>query len=141
LLLILVTLPRNTKSSEIFKLSSLCHISIKVEAMKSKNTLTQCYNCQQFGHIWANCKQPSRFYGVGAATCIKEIQLRLRCAATASWRKERNHIPPTTADLGCQGRAAEEEAAGNTQNHFWKNILIQICNTAPVLRGDVPRPG
>jgi hypothetical protein len=29
--LFLVTLPRTTKSSEIFKLSSLCHISIKVE--------------------------------------------------------------------------------------------------------------
>jgi hypothetical protein len=52
--LFLVTLPRNTKSSEIFKLSSLCHISIKVEAYKSKNTLTQCYNCQQFGHVRAN---------------------------------------------------------------------------------------
>jgi hypothetical protein len=58
--LFLVTLPRNAKSPEVFKLSSLSHISIKVEAYKSRNTLTQCYNCQKFGHDWANCKQPPR---------------------------------------------------------------------------------
>jgi hypothetical protein len=56
--LFLVTLPRTTKSSELFKLSSLCHISIKVQACKSNKILTQCFNCQKFGHVWANCKQP-----------------------------------------------------------------------------------
>jgi hypothetical protein len=58
--LFLVTLPRTTKSSELFKLSSLCHISIKVEAYKSHNIVTQCFNCQKFRHVWANCKQPPR---------------------------------------------------------------------------------
>jgi hypothetical protein len=43
-----------TKSQDIFKLSSLCHISIKVESYKSHNALTQCYNCQKFGHICAS---------------------------------------------------------------------------------------
>jgi hypothetical protein len=64
--LFLMTLPKNTESPELFKLSSLCHISIKVEAYKSRNTLTQCYNCQKFGHVWANCKQPPLYIGVGA---------------------------------------------------------------------------
>jgi hypothetical protein len=58
--LFLLTLPRTTKFSELFKLSSFCHISIKVEAYKSHNILTQCFNCQKFGHVWANCKQPPR---------------------------------------------------------------------------------
>jgi hypothetical protein len=58
--LFLVTLPRTQKSQEIFRLSSLCHICIKVEAYKSKSFLTQCFNCQKFGHVWANCKQPPR---------------------------------------------------------------------------------
>jgi hypothetical protein len=58
--LFLVTLPRTAKSQEIFKLSSLCHIAIKVEAYRAQNALTQCHNCQQFGHVWANCKQPPR---------------------------------------------------------------------------------
>jgi hypothetical protein len=55
--LILTTLPRTAKSQEIFKLPSLCHIPIKVEAYRAQNTLTQCYNCQTFGHVWANSKQ------------------------------------------------------------------------------------
>jgi hypothetical protein len=38
--LFLVTLPRTTKSQDVFKLSSsLCHISIKVESYKSQNAL------------------------------------------------------------------------------------------------------
>jgi hypothetical protein len=56
--LLLVTLQRTVKPQDLFKLSSLCHISIKVESCKSQNTLTQCYNCQKLGHVWANCKQP-----------------------------------------------------------------------------------
>jgi hypothetical protein len=56
--LFLVTLPRTTKSQELFKLSNLCHVAIKVEAYRSQNPLTQCYNCQKSGKIWANCKQP-----------------------------------------------------------------------------------
>jgi hypothetical protein len=58
--LFLVTLPRTAKSQQIFQLPSLCHIAIKVEAYRSQNALTQCHNCQQFGHVWANCKQPPR---------------------------------------------------------------------------------
>jgi hypothetical protein len=57
-LLFLITLPKNEKSQEIFKLTGLCHISIQVEAYRSINNLTQCHNCQQFGHAWANCSQP-----------------------------------------------------------------------------------
>lgn len=56
--LFLITLTRNIKSHEIFILQSRCHISIKAHAYKSQNTLTQCYNCQKFGHVWTNCKQP-----------------------------------------------------------------------------------
>jgi hypothetical protein len=91
LLLFLVTLPRTTKSQDLFKLSNLCHISIKVESYKSQNDLTQCYNCQKFGHVWANCKQPPppAVCGVGTATCIetvrrKRMHLQHRHAATAS---------------------------------------------------------
>jgi hypothetical protein len=56
--LFLVTLSRTGKSRGVFKLSSLCHICIKVEAYKSQSTLTQCFNRKQFGHVWPNCKQP-----------------------------------------------------------------------------------
>jgi hypothetical protein len=46
----LVTLVRNQKSQEIFEITNLCNIIFEVEAYKSKNGLTQCYNCQRFGH-------------------------------------------------------------------------------------------
>jgi hypothetical protein len=56
--LFLIILSLSEKSHEIFKLTSLCCIAIKVEPYKSQTGLTQCHNCQQFGHVWANCKQP-----------------------------------------------------------------------------------
>jgi hypothetical protein len=41
-----VTLTRNVKSQEIFKLNSLNHIIIKVELYRTQTGLAQCYNCQ-----------------------------------------------------------------------------------------------
>jgi hypothetical protein len=58
--LFLLTLSETENSKNIFKLSNLCNIIIKVEAYRTQNYLTQCHNCQQFGHVWANCKQPTR---------------------------------------------------------------------------------
>jgi hypothetical protein len=70
--LFLVTLPRTRKSSDLFKFSSLSHISIKVEAYKSQNTFTQCFNCQKFGHVWANCRQPPRCLWCGSGHLHKD---------------------------------------------------------------------
>jgi hypothetical protein len=70
--LFLVNPPRTKKSQEIFKLSSLCHICIKVEAYKSQTILTQCFNCQKFGHVWANCKQPPRCFWCGGGHLHKD---------------------------------------------------------------------
>jgi hypothetical protein len=53
--LFLITLPRTAKSHEIFRLQSLCNIAIRAEAYRAQNCLTQCHNCQQFSHVWANC--------------------------------------------------------------------------------------
>jgi uncharacterized paraquat-inducible protein A len=58
--LFLVTLPRTARTQKIFRLPSFCHIVNRVEAYRAQNALTQCHNCQQFGHVWSNCKQPSR---------------------------------------------------------------------------------
>jgi hypothetical protein len=58
--LFVITLRRTSKSLGIFKLTRLCRIAIRIEAYKAQTGLTQCYDCQQFGHVWANCKQPPR---------------------------------------------------------------------------------
>jgi hypothetical protein len=58
--LFLVTLARSQQAPEIFKLTPLCNIIKKVEAHRSQKGLTQCYNCQRFGHILVHCRQPPR---------------------------------------------------------------------------------
>jgi hypothetical protein len=40
--LFLITLPRTPKSQDIFKLTSLCYIAVKVEVYKAQTGLTQC---------------------------------------------------------------------------------------------------
>jgi hypothetical protein len=62
--LFLVTLARNIKSQEIFKLNTLNYIIIKVELYRGQTGLTQYYNCQNFGHVWASCKQAPRSFVV-----------------------------------------------------------------------------
>jgi hypothetical protein len=80
--LFLITLPRNPKSQEIFKLRGLCHISIKVEAYKAQAGLTQCYNCQKFGHVWANCRQPPRCLWCGGGHLHKECPEKEKISST-----------------------------------------------------------
>jgi len=63
--LFLVTLAGNEKSPNVFKLNFLSHVVIQVQAYRAQPGLTQCYNCQKFGHVWANCKQPPRCLGRG----------------------------------------------------------------------------
>jgi hypothetical protein len=35
--------------------NSLNLIILKAELYTAQTALTQCYNCQNFGHVWANC--------------------------------------------------------------------------------------
>jgi hypothetical protein len=67
------------------------------------------------------------------------MHLQLRYAAIASWRKERKHIPPTTAAVACQGRAAEEKATGKLQKNlervFSSNFIKPQLSFAAALRG------
>jgi hypothetical protein len=58
------------KSQDIVKLTSLCHITKRVEAYKAQSG--QCYNRQQFGNVWANCKQLPRCLWCGNGLMNKE---------------------------------------------------------------------
>jgi hypothetical protein len=88
-LLFIRTLCRTSKSHEIFKLTSLFHIAIRLEAYNVQTGLTRCYNCQQFSHVWVNCKKTPRCMWCGAVTCTRDarnraVQYRHRHAATVS---------------------------------------------------------
>jgi hypothetical protein len=80
--LFLVTLPRTAKSQETFRLSSLCHIAIRMEACRAQNALTQYHKCQQFGHVWANCKQPPRCLWCGGGHLHKECPEKENTSST-----------------------------------------------------------
>ena len=53
-------------SNDIFKLSSLLHTKIKVEEPYKKKTISQCVNCQEYGHTRSYCGYPSRCVRCGA---------------------------------------------------------------------------
>jgi hypothetical protein len=82
--LIFVTLTRNVKSQEIFQLNGLSNIIVKVESYRAQTGLTQYYNCQNFGHVWANCKQPLDVSGAVVATCIGNAPEKRNTESTPS---------------------------------------------------------
>jgi hypothetical protein len=82
--LFLVILSRNVKFQEIFKLNSLNHI-IKVELCRVHTGLTQRYNCQKFGYIWANCKQPPRCLWCGGGYLYTECPQKANTESTPSY--------------------------------------------------------
>jgi hypothetical protein len=140
----LVTLPRAANSQEIFRLPSLCHIAIRVETYRTQNSLTQCHNCQQFGHFWENCKQPLRSLWCGADTSIKSAPRRAtqhpdQHAATAGWRKERNLFPPTIGLQPREGGAPEKEVTKGTQDHNGNGVLFRPHHPWSLFCGGSPR--
>jgi hypothetical protein len=80
--LFLVTLPKTVRSQEIFRLPSLGHIAIRVEAYRAQKGLTQCHNCRQFRHVWANYKHPPRCLWCGGDNLHKECPEMENAAST-----------------------------------------------------------
>jgi hypothetical protein len=64
--------------------SSLNHIIIKVELYIAQSGLTQCYNCQNFSHVWANCKKPPRCIWYGGAHLHRECPEKTNTQSTPS---------------------------------------------------------
>jgi hypothetical protein len=142
--LFLISLPRTAKSQKIFRLTDLCHIAIRVETYRAQNGLTQCHNCQQFGHVWANCKQPPRCLWCGGGHLHKEcpeIENATSTPACCNCRLAEggNPIPPILGLQTREGGAAEEEIAGNTQNYNGEGVLLQPYYVRCLLRGGAPR--
>jgi hypothetical protein len=133
--LFLVTLPRTAKAQEILRLSSFCHIAVRVEAYRAQNALTQCHNCQKFGHVWANCNQPPR------CLCCRGGHLHKECP-----EKGNTSSSPTC----CNCRLAEGENQHLTNyrgcRHAKEGMQKKKSQRAPmtttgrVLSSSVPTP-
>jgi hypothetical protein len=133
--LFLVTLLRPTKSQDIFRLSSLCHISNKVVIQTPERPLFSATTARSLATSGLLANNLTAC-GVAVATCTKTARKRgtqLQCqhAATASWLKERHHIPLQA----CQGKNPREHP--KTQG---KGVLINISKNKLVLCNSVLRP-
>jgi hypothetical protein len=82
--LFLVTLTRNITYKKIFKLNSFNHTIIEVELYRTQSGLTQYCNCQNFGHVWANWKQPPRCLRCGGGHLHRECPEKTNTEYTPS---------------------------------------------------------
>ncbi|UYV65503.1 K02A2.6-like [Cordylochernes scorpioides] len=53
--LVLVELPKNEHNKKIYGITELLYQKIAVESFRTTNRVTQCFNCQGFGHGQLNC--------------------------------------------------------------------------------------
>jgi hypothetical protein len=128
--LFLVTLPRTTKFQDLFKLSNLCHISIKVESYKSLNALTSATTARRLATSGLIANNLPNACDVGGGHLHKDCpergaQLQRQHAATASWLKERQHIPPTTEAAGMLKKKCRREIS-REHRKTQRGILTQI---------------
>jgi hypothetical protein len=144
--LFLITLPRTAKSQEIFRLTALCHIAFRMEVYRAPNGLTQCHNCQQFGHVWENCKQPARCFLVcGGGHLHKECPEKENAPSTPTCCNPtvgggRESPPRQLSGLQTRkGGAAEEEITENTQDYNGKGVLLKSYYSRHLLRGGASR--
>jgi hypothetical protein len=138
LTLFLITLPRMTKSQDIFTLSSICHIAIKVSLTKPRmflHSVTAANSLAKYGQIASNLPIAC---GVGTTTCTRIVQrkrtlLQHRHAATASWLKERQHILPTIGAVGMQKKRCKKGSPKEHPRLRLEGCALQIYDLNPVL--------
>lgn len=82
--LFFVDLEPSDHSNDIFKLSSLLHTKIQVEEPYKPKVISQCQNCQDYGHTRAYCGYPSRCVRCSAfhpsTECTKTRDTPAKCA-------------------------------------------------------------
>ncbi|CAI6356786.1 unnamed protein product [Macrosiphum euphorbiae] len=82
--LFFVDLEPTDHSNEIFKLESLLHTKIKIEEPHKPKIISQCHNCQAYGHTKAYCGYSTRCVRCGddhsSSACPNSRQDPMRCA-------------------------------------------------------------
>lgn len=82
--LFFVDLEPTAHSNDIYQLSSLLHTKIKVEEPYKPKAISQCINCQEYGHTKAYCGYHSRCVRCGAqhqsSSCPNSRSVPPKCA-------------------------------------------------------------
>ena len=82
--LFFVDLEPSPQSNDIYKLSSMLHTKIKVEEPHKPKVISQCLNCQEYGHTKSYCNYLSRCVRCGdhhkSSDCIMSRDSPPKCA-------------------------------------------------------------
>ncbi|VVC39413.1 Pre-C2HC domain,Zinc finger, CCHC-type,Reverse transcriptase domain [Cinara cedri] len=82
--LFFVDLEPTIDSNDIYKLTSPIHTKIKVEEPYKSKTISQCINCQEYGHTKSYCGYPARCVRCGSnhssSACPNPRDATPRCA-------------------------------------------------------------
>jgi hypothetical protein len=134
-----VTLTCNKKSLEIFKLSGLGHVVIKVEAYRAQAGLTQCCSCQNSAMSGPTAGKPPSVCGVEMAVSIKSalrraMSIQSPAVAIVHWYRggetcHWNYCGSSHVKEAPQKGA--ETLHGKESN--WESILFQVHNSSSFL--------
>jgi hypothetical protein len=147
--LFLVTLIRNGKALEIFKISIFGHVVIKAEAYRVQAGLMQCYKCQKFSCFWANCRQPPPPRAICGAEATTSIKCSLRRtsstqppgAATLHWQKGEKKTSLELSRLQPRKRLASPQKGTESphgEESTWESLLFHVHNPSHFLRRSIP---
>jgi hypothetical protein len=151
ILFFITTLPRTSKSHDIFKLRSLCKFANRVEAYEAQTGLAHCYNCQKFGDVWATCKQLSRCVWCGGGHLHKECMQKgntVSIRTCSNCKLVGGEEPELSKYRGCR-HAKEEMPKGKSQRatkpHHLRTIprgdaTQQHSNSSSFSRPQLHRP-
>ncbi|GFT98510.1 PRE_C2HC domain-containing protein, partial [Trichonephila clavipes] len=70
-----ISLPRNTFNENIFKLKTLCYLSITVEGFESREVI-QCFQCNQFNHTAEHCHLTPKCLKCGEKHQTRDCQIK-----------------------------------------------------------------
>ena len=108
--LILVTLPREGNSKEIFNILTLCEIVVTVEPLKQSPVVGQCMRCLLFGHSTAQCHAPFRCKHCAGKHSSNECSIK----ATGPYKCSNCRGGHRATYRGCD-RAPKQRPLGNEQ--------------------------
>lgn len=124
--LFFVDLEPTDKSKEIYDLSSLLHTKIKVEEPYKPKTISQCINCQEYGHTKAYCGYPPRCVRCGAnhmsSNCSKPRDQPPKCALCSS-----SH-PANYKGCSVYREIQQRKKSTHKSNFLYDNLNIKNFN-------------
>jgi len=69
--------------TDIFSITSILHTKVKIEEPHKKRQITQCQNCQSYGHTCSYCAYPPKCVKCGenhlSSSCTKSPDLPAKC--------------------------------------------------------------